>query len=232
MLLTSTRLSDSGRRSCLACIYIIAFLLLTPFISVSQKPASAALKAVAGKADDLFGSRYRFVENIGQYGSVMQGYESMGTILYGYEGLGMPVLFTNKGLIHLQRKEQKISHEEEKRLEKQGVSEEEIENKRIVTDRVITMEWAGANSNPEMIAEGQTSMYNTYATLQGKARGYKKITWKNLYPGIDAVYHFTEQSKAGFEYSLVVHPGADLNQVKLVFGGQLKKIRPMQKATW
>ena len=225
MLLTSTRLSDSGRRSCLACIYIIAFLLLTPFISVSQKPASAALKAVAGKADDLFGSRYRFVENIGQYGSVMQGYESMGTILYGYEGLGMPVLFTNKGLIHLQRKEEKISHEEEERLEKQGVSEEEIENKKIVTDRVITMEWAGANSNPEMIAEGQTSMYNTYATLQGKARGYKKITWKNLYPGIDAVYHFTEQSKAGFEYSLVVHPGADLNQVKLVFGGQLKKIQ-------
>jgi len=50
-----------------------------------------------------------------------------------------------KEWIHLQRKIVGISHQEEERLESQGMPEEEIERKRVITDRVITMEWVGAN---------------------------------------------------------------------------------------
>ncbi len=154
----------------------------------------------------------------------MAGYENMGVIQYGYEGAGMPVLFTAKGLIHLQRKVQKISHAEEERLEKQGVPEEEIERKRKLTDRVITMEWIGANPDVEIISEERTTHYHTYGTMQGKAYGYKKIIYKNIYPGIDAVYSFTNNAKAGFEYSLLVQAGADLSAVKLKYGGDIKTI--------
>gem|GEM_PF-5258592 len=45
-----------------------------------------------------------FIENIGQYGKIYIGHENMDSILLGYEGLNMPILFTKKGLIHLQRK--------------------------------------------------------------------------------------------------------------------------------
>ncbi|MFK5282578.1 hypothetical protein ACI3PL_23745, partial [Lacticaseibacillus paracasei] len=81
----------------------------------------------------------------------------MGVIKYGYEELGMPVLFTPKGLIHLHRKIEKISHEEEKRLEQQRVPEEEIERKKIITDRTISMEWLGANPDVKIIAEEKTA---------------------------------------------------------------------------
>jgi len=70
-----------------------------------------------------------FIENIGQYGTTMAGYENMGAIKYGYEGLDMPVLFTTKGLIHLQRKITKLTHNQEEKLEKQGLQEDEIERK-------------------------------------------------------------------------------------------------------
>lgn len=171
---------------------------------------------------------FSFISNIGQYGEKMKGYEQMGNIQFGYEGLDMPVLFTPKGLIHLQRKYEKISHAEEERLEKQGIPEEEIERKLIITDRVITMEWVGANPNVEVITEEKTTDYHTYGMLQEKAYGYKRIIYKNIYPDIDLVYSFTN-NKLGFEYSLLVRPGANLNVVKLKYGGDVKKIKTDRK---
>ena len=131
----------------------------------------------------------------------MKGYEEMGNIKFGYEGLDMPILFTPKGLIHLHRKYERISHSEEEKLEKQGIPEEEIERRLIITD------------------------YHTYGTLQDKAYGYKKVIYKNIYPGIDLVYSFTNKGQLGFEYSLLVKPGADLSVVKLKYGGDIKKIK-------
>jgi hypothetical protein len=170
-----------------------------------------------------------FIQNIGQYGQTMKGHELMGKILYGYEGLSMPVLFTPKGLIHLHRRVEPISHEEEERLEKQGVPEEEIERKRKITDRVITMEWLHANPNVKIIAEEKETAYHTYGMLTEKAYGYKKITYQNIYPGIDVVYSFTNNTKAGFEYSLLAQPGADISVVKLKYDGDVKTIKQNEK---
>lgn len=165
------------------------------------------------------------IENIGQYGKKMAGFENMGPIQYGYEGLDMPVLITEKGLIQLQRKIKTLSHQEEEKLEKKGMSEAEIERLRNITDRVISMEWEGANPAVEIIAADKTSDYHTYGLLPGKAAGYRKITYKNMYPGIDIIYSFNDNGKPGFEYSLLVQPGADLAVVKMKFGGDIKSIK-------
>jgi uncharacterized protein (DUF2141 family) len=200
----------------------------------AQQPASfagkgASIKFSKGSVTDLFGIQKSFIKNIGQYGKTMAGYENMGAIQYGYEGSGMPVLFTPKGLIHLQRKVEKISHAEEERLEKAGAKEEEIERKKNVTDRVITMEWLNANPEVKIIAEERETAYHTYGMLPDKAYGYKKITYKSIYPGIDAVYSFTQNKQLGFEYSLLVQPGADLSLVKLKYGGDVKTIKTNEK---
>jgi gliding motility-associated-like protein len=171
-----------------------------------------------------FNSAASFIENIGQYGTSYKGQETMGEILYGFEGHDMPILFTKKGLIFLQRKVEKISKAEEEKLEKQGISEEEIEYKKIVTDRAITMEWVGANSNVEIIQEEKTYDYHTYGLIKEKAHGYKKITYKNLYNGIDLVYSFTNGEKIGFEYSLHVAAGANISQIKMQYEGDVKQI--------
>jgi hypothetical protein len=174
-------------------------------------------------------TEYAFTENIGQYGKTMDGYLNMGLIKFGYEGLNMPVLFTSNGLIHLQRKVEKISEKEEKRLEKLGVPEDVIEKKKFVADRVITMEWVGINPDTKIIAEDVTTSYQTYGLIDQKAFGYKKLIYQDAYPGIDIVYSFTQNTKAGFEYSLLVKPGADIAAVKLKYGGDIKSIKTDSK---
>src|SRR4051794_34577762 len=67
-------------------------------------PPKSSIKFVAGGNKDLFGIQFRFKENVGQYGDTISGYGYMGHVLYGYDGFDMPCLFTEKGLIHLQRK--------------------------------------------------------------------------------------------------------------------------------
>ena len=202
---------------CICIFFLYTSNIYGQTISPSAKSISSVKQALS--------SGNAFIENIGQYGNTMKGFENMGSIEMGYEGLSMPVLFTPKGLIHLQRKTTKISHAEEERLEKQGVPENEIEHKRNVTDRTVTMEWVGTNPNVEIIKEEKTSAYHTYGLLKEKAAGYKKIIYKNLYPGIDIVYNFTSNAKAGFEYSLIVKPGADLNVVKMKYGGDVNNIK-------
>jgi|GEM_PF-561857 len=217
-------------RHCLmtAMLYACSFLLVSA--SAQHNPAfdaaSGVIRNAAGPAIvSPTGASQVFIENIGQYGSYMEGYDRMGPIRYGYEGLDMPVLFTPKGIIHLQRRLEKLSHDEEEKLEKAGAKEEEIERKKKNTDRTITMEWVGANENAAIVTEEKTADYHTYGLLPEKAYGYKKIIFKNIYPGIDIVYSFTKAAAAGFEYSIVAAPGADLSLVKMKYGGDVKSIK-------
>src|SRR2546426_9921070 len=46
---------------------------------------------------------------------------------------------------------------------------------------------------------------------------YKKVEYKNIYPGIDLAYYGSNQRQ--LEYDLIVAPGADPNQIKLAFEG-------------
>ncbi len=190
--------------------------------------AQSSTKAISN-LKQTFNPSNSFIENIGQYGKQVKGYEQMGNIQYGFEGFGIPILFTPKGIIHLQRKIENISKEEEERLERQGLREDEIENRKIITDRTITMEWIGANENVEIVKEQKTTAYHTYGLLTKKAYGYKEITYKNIYDGVDIIYSFINNNKTGFEYSLIVHPEADLTKVKMRYGGDVKTIKKNSK---
>jgi hypothetical protein len=195
-------------------LFAMAIFLFATGTYAQHKPATG--NTLTGAAD--------FIENIGQYGTTMKGFDAMGKIVYGYEGLDMPVLFTPKGLIHLQRKLSKISHAEEERLEKQGIPENEIERKRNITDRTITMEWLNSNPSVKIITEEKVAAYHTYRMFQQKAYGYRKVIYKDMYPGIDIVYSFTQNEKPGFEYSIIAEAGADISAVKLKYGGDIKSI--------
>lgn len=175
-------------------------------------------------SDNQFTSGRKYIENIGQYGETLANYGEMGNILFGYEGLDMPVLFTSRGMIHLHRKITRLSYEEMERLERKGMKEKDIEMNRF-TDRVITLEWVNANLNPRIITEEKCTDHFSYGLLSKKAGAYKKLIYKELYPGIDLVYSFSEDKKHGFEYSLVVNPGADVSKIKMKYGGDVKYIR-------
>ena len=80
------------------------------------------------------------------------------------------------------------------------------------------------NSNPSVSVEGSYSWphYHNYFICSDEARWadsvllFKKITYTDLYPGIDMeVYGVGDDLK----YDLIVHPGADPAQVELLYIG-------------
>ena len=82
-------------------------------------------------------------------------------------------------------------------------------------------EWVGSSSNVTVTGQEEQSDYYTYEASENttiKAFAYKKIIYQNLYPGIDVEYTFPE-NKEGIEYSLIVHAGADVSKVKMLFSG-------------
>ena len=180
-------------------------------------PYSSSTKFATQNNTDLYNKHSVFIENIGQYGETIPGYEAMGKILYGYEGMGMPFLFTAKGTIQLQRK---VEFSKEKDEE----PEEALKDAK-VTDRVIIMQWLNTNPSTEIIMEEKQIAYHTYGLIQKKAFAYKRIIYKEMYPGIDIIYSFIPGSKAGFEYSILVKPDADLSLVKMQFAGDIKNIK-------
>ena len=210
-------------------LFISVLLLLLSPVNAQQGAVKATRFSSGSTPKDTYALFQGFIENKGQYGKTVKGVEPMGPVLYAYEGLAMPVLFTSKGLIHLQRKLDKISHAEEERLEKIGIPEEEIEKKKIITDRVITMEWLNANPSVLVSASKKSTAYHTYRMIQEKACSFGVLTYKDLYPGIDLIYHFTDNSQQGFEYSLKVQPGADISRVQLKYGGDIVAIKTNSK---
>lgn len=204
--------------------FFMLILFQTPlFAQTTGKAIATQQQAVP--MHGFNGSGNAFIKNIGQYGGIMASHANMGYIRYGYEGGNMLVLFTPKGLIHIHRKIKRPTKREEEALERKGVPEEEIEQKVTVIDKTISMEWKGSNPDVEIIAEEETTDYHTYGLIQDKAYGYKKITYKNLYPGIDVVYHFTNTDQTGFNYSIVLQPGADASLVKLKYSGDVKDMK-------
>ncbi|HEX7904814.1 MAG TPA: gliding motility-associated C-terminal domain-containing protein [Chitinophagaceae bacterium] len=179
---------------------------------------------LAGNAADLFGIQTRYIRNTGQYGDTLANYGRMGKILYGYEGMGMPVLFTEKGVIHLQRKQKNLSYEEKEEMEKEGLSKEQIRKKNRPVDRIITFEWVNANPHPDIIAEDIAEGYHVYGLLQQKATAFRKIIYKDIYPGINAEYSFIQGEKAGYEFNLVIKPGADISALKIRYGGDTRSV--------
>ncbi|MCX6188441.1 MAG: T9SS type A sorting domain-containing protein [Bacteroidetes bacterium] len=216
-----------GKEKCLLFLFFFIVLLkLTDAQKAAYLPSKSRLVANtrAEIVQYLMDSERKFLVNEGQYGDTLENYVGMGKILYGYEGLDMPILFTAKGIMHLQRTIQAPSEHEKEKLESMGIKEEVIAQQVKVSDRVITMEWLNCNPDVKIVAEDTARDYHTYGFLTKKVVAFKRITYFNLYPGIDLVYTFDKNTKVGFKYSLLIQPNADLSKVQLKFSGDLKKI--------
>lgn len=89
----------------------------------------------------------------------------------------------------------------------------------------VELSWTGANPNVQLSATDVAQGYNTYGEKgyeHLKLPGYKKLIYRDLYPGIDLEYNICE--KGGVKYQFVVKPNADPNQIRLNFKGGFKRI--------
>jgi hypothetical protein len=84
----------------------------------------------------------------------------------------------------------------------------------------ITLE--GANPDPEIVTQNtQEATTNIIAPgLQvNDIQSYGKITYKDIYPGIDLEFLAKKGTDKPVEYNFIVHPGADASRIRLQYDG-------------
>lgn len=91
----------------------------------------------------------------------------------------------------------------------------------VVTYRMdVTL--VGANTNAKIIAEDPSADVANYYTGNTGSQGaigvhhYQKVTYRDIYPGIDWVVYIKNSQ---LEYDFVVHPGADPSTIHIAYSG-------------
>jgi len=149
-----------------------------------------------------------FIENKGQFNGILPGKEK---IYYAVDLGDIEAFFTGNGIVYQLEKYPKPD------LSKGQDPDENGPPKPII--KYQYSEWKGANNSITTEGNEKQSFYYTYPSgMSGtiKTNVFKKITFHNLYPGIDVEYSF-KNGKPGIEYRLIVHPGANISQAKLLY---------------
>ncbi len=88
----------------------------------------------------------------------------------------------------------------------------------------VFSEWENINPDVKIVPLDKAEGYFTFGNVRDKkANGYKKILFKNAYPNIDILYSFPKDS-SGYKYEIILHPGADISDLKLNYYGDVKKV--------
>jgi len=92
---------------------------------------------------------------------------------------------------------------------------------------LVHVGFANANTQVELIAEDPLDEYFSYGMGSNNInynfiKGFKKLTYRNLYPGIDL--EFTFHPDKGFKYQFVVMPGADPRMIGFSYSGDVAPI--------
>gem|GEM_PF-1232152 len=161
-------------------------------------------------------SKKCFVENKGQFTgrNNLPGTE----ILFAADDRNMQILFTTQGWTY------RFDNWYRNPNRKKG---DASKPKYLVKTELVHVWWDGANPAATILAEELTGSNNIYCMANEKrtahyaiesVKGYRKLTYKNIYPNIDVEYTFHPQS--GIKYSLVAHPGADISQIAMKYANR------------
>ena len=158
-----------------------------------------------------------FIENKGQYNQICPNGNE---VLYGIDHFGVMIFFTKNQVIYKYDFTKYDGEEVHEELENSSEEEREELIKKFsdnIETKYLISTWINANPNVEIINSDKTPNYYSYGSADQKAYGFKSITYKNLYPGIDMVY--TLDGEKGIKYTIYAAAGADLSQVKFQYSG-------------
>lgn len=86
----------------------------------------------------------------------------------------------------------------------------------------VDVSFVGANGEAEVVKDEESNYYINYYLVNEEGReylfvkDYRRIIYKNIYPKIDIVFSIINNKP---KYDFVLHPGADLNDIKLQYSG-------------
>jgi gliding motility-associated-like protein len=162
-----------------------------------------------------------FLENKGQFQNTYNDWK----VIYGCDYQGTRILFTDKGVIYTVPQLIKLDDGDAKHPDPKTQAEEpEEENKNKTVYHTVSVAWE--NSSPDLTIEniGERPDYFGYMDPVnfGKGidhiKGYQKLIYHNVYPGIDIEYSFHE--KSGIKYTITVKAGYSADKLKMLYSGQ------------
>jgi len=89
----------------------------------------------------------------------------------------------------------------------------------------IDIDFLNSNSKVELIAEQESADFDNYYNVPNKPEGilgvhqYKQITYKNIYPNIDAIFTIPADPNKTVEYNFIIHPKGKISDIQLKFSG-------------
>jgi protein involved in ribonucleotide reduction len=167
-------------------------------------------------------SQFGFIKNNGQI--IDQNNQANTSVKYLYNGNGLNVQLRDAGFSYELFKSSKVLKD---------FSSLEAINKNIndsfnyvIESHRIDIVFEGASANLDIVPLlAQNSLIHFYTTginsdgIIGVNHFYK-VMYKNIYPNIDIEFVVTENNtKSGFKYNFVLHPGARIEDIKLKING-------------
>ena len=163
-----------------------------------------------------------FIENKGQFDK--RDWNRNSSIMYAYDANPFYVFFKPNGITYRMDKVVKVAKHKAQFENKEHEEQEGEEEGRSNISELINIEFVNSNSNVEVVCEGLTSNYYSYVVKDfntnecknlNKIKGFKKLTYKNVYDNVDLIYEF--HPEGGLKYSFVLKPGADLSDIQLKY---------------
>ena len=196
--------------------YTAAYLNPKP---VNKEPDKERAKQLMANAKQ----NVNFLENKGQMMDT-EG-KPVPFVLFKAEAPGMNVYITEKGLTYVFVKLEE-DEEEEKGERKPGKHQDLMMPGKHEENMKAEMAWINVNlkdaniKRENIIKEEQSAEHFNYFyghCPEGiyDVYQYKKLTIKNVYPNIDWVFYNSQ--KGGMKYDFIVHPGANPNDIKLIY---------------
>ncbi|MCX6231347.1 MAG: gliding motility-associated C-terminal domain-containing protein [Bacteroidetes bacterium] len=199
-------------------ILFFIFISIYLFFNISDIYSQSGISDLNGWISNNPFKTDVFVENLGQF----DGWAKSSMPIKYTINKSDKIFFTNQGVIFRLEKTEQLSEEEREKQERQD--QEETSPKSEIF--YVSMNWEGCNPDAELIADEQTEGYYTFGDKgyeAVKAKGYKKLLYKNMYPNIDVEYIIPE--KGGIKYKLILHPDADVSKIKMLYSGDIEKLR-------
>ncbi|MCC6372300.1 MAG: SBBP repeat-containing protein [Bacteroidia bacterium] len=206
-------------KNTLFCAMFIFIPLQT--IKASEKPNLAKSekdkKETEKRALDLLKNQtVEFMENKGQMKDVAKN--PVPSVLFKAEAPGVDLYLTKTGLTYVFVDYKEVKDEDSEK----EIGEKKAEETIVASCERMNMELVGAQIKPENIVKEEqgAAVWNYLEGAQAaqsvyNVHKYKKLTIKNVYPGIDWVLY--NSSKHGFKYDFIVHPGAKASQIKMLY---------------
>ena len=219
------------------------FVFTFVYASLPIYKSEQALKAQARQL--LQNQPVQFIENKGQMAN-LDG-KPVPFVLFKAQSPEMDMYITEKGLSYVFKKLHKEEIKEDKKTERDKAEEQATgkkkKNKWMSWER-IDMFLSGATIKKENVTQEGISpdffqyFYPHCPNGITDVRSFEKITIKDIYPGIDWVLYSSAPADllgrsalspyggagGGFKYDFIVHPGADPNQIELIYSS----LNPLQ----